>query len=234
MKPPATRYRSTFPPVLKVNFIDPIVIPFNSHPGRLCHCVLCAGDNGSNYGSSVSVPQHSSGRAGQLWHHDACCLDESSQARKRIPARELCNTENPGAGEWHDVRLHCFTLKNRKRWQIKRLGGCFDAAFSSFYPFKYCSNMLSSPRSKISCPWANILLFFWPFNTKRYNLCSTTLQLIQGNRRVHIKEQEGNVFVVLKGWGARIENAKHYISKRPEKARMCIWHKRKSLRRGKG
>lgn len=37
--------------------------------------------------------------------------------------------------------------------------------------------------AEISCLWASILLLFWPSNTKRYNLCSTGLQLIQGNSR---------------------------------------------------
>lgn len=81
--------------------------------------------------------------------------------------------------------------------------------------------------AEISCPWANILLHFWPSNTKWYNLCSAGLQLIQGNRRADDKEHGGNVWVPLeKKGGQRNGNAEQHISTKPEmkRTRMCIWH----------
>lgn len=44
-------------PELKVDFICPILSPLNSRLPHLCRFVLCAGDNGSNYTGSMSVPQ---------------------------------------------------------------------------------------------------------------------------------------------------------------------------------
>lgn len=44
-------------PELKVDFIRPILSPLNSRLARLCRFVLRAGDNGSNYTGSMSVPQ---------------------------------------------------------------------------------------------------------------------------------------------------------------------------------
>lgn len=84
---------------------------------------------------------------------------------------------------------------------------CFDSMFvlQVFHQDWICytvslgfAGIQSYGGAKISCPWANKLLHFWPSDTKRCNLCCARQPLIQGSRREDNKEHGGNVWVPLR------------------------------------
>lgn len=104
---------------LKVDFLCPSVSPLNSLLPCLCSSVLCGGDNGNNYTSSMSVPQHSSSNSStsRLWHHDVCCLAISYSAESKLKGLHMVMRKKTDINEWNGVCFYIFCTKYVERWQ---------------------------------------------------------------------------------------------------------------------